>query len=152
MAWDILDFAVFGGMLLVVTAAYKLATRSTVNTSYKVAVALTLVAAFLLVWVNGAVGIIGEESNDANMLYFGVLAVGMVVAAVGRFAPHGMARASVSMALTQVAVAAIALFAGWGSSASKWPQDILMLTGFFVALWMTSAWLFRKSISASRLS
>ena len=39
----------------------------------------------------------------------------------------------------------IALIARWGSTALIWPKDILILTVFFVALWLLSAWLFRKA-------
>ena len=45
---------------------------------------------------------------------------------------------------TQAVVAVIALIAGWGSTAPIWPKDILALTGFFVALWLLSAYLFQK--------
>ena len=43
----------------------------------------------------------------------------------------------------QAAVAIIALAVGLGSSAPAWPNDILVLSGFFIALWLLSAWLFR---------
>ncbi len=95
--------------------------------------------------MNGAVGIIGDESNDANMMYFGVLAVGAIGAIVARFQPGGMVRALYVTAFAQVAVAVIALIAGLGSTAPVWPNDILVITGFFVALWLLSAWLFRNA-------
>jgi hypothetical protein len=61
------------------------------------------------------------------------------------FQPHGMVRALYATALAQAAVAVIALIARWGSTAPIWPKDILFLTVFFVALWLLSAWLFRKA-------
>lgn len=148
MAWDVIDFAVFGGMLLVVAGAYKLAIRHSRNATYRIAVAVALATAFLLVWVNGAVGIIGDEANDANLLYFGVLAVGIGGAIISRFQPHGMARALYLMAVLQAAVAAGALAAGPGSAEPGWPQDVLVISAVFVALWLTSAGLFRKSARA----
>lgn len=48
-------------------------------------------------------------------------------------------------ALAQALVALIALIAGLGSTGPTWPRDILMLTGFFVALWFGSASLFQKA-------
>jgi hypothetical protein len=87
--------------------------------------------------MNLAVGIIGSEENPANLMYGGVLAVGIMGAVLARFQPHGMARALVGTALAQALVAVIALSAGWGSA--------LILTGIFVALWLTSAQLFRKA-------
>jgi hypothetical protein len=39
----------------------------------------------------------------------------------------------------------IALIAGWGATGANWPQVIVILTMFFAALWLGSAWLFRKA-------
>jgi len=53
-----------------------------------------------------------------------------------------MVRALYATALTQVLVA---LIAGLGSTGPIWPKDIVILTGFFIALWLLSARLFRKA-------
>ena len=145
MAWDIVDFTVFGAMLLGVGVIYTLAKRKTDNRAYRFAVGVALAAAFILIWVNSAVGIIGDESDDANMMFFGVLTVGIVGAIIARFQPHGMVRALYATALAQAAVAVITLTAGLGSTAPIWPKDILILNGFFVTLWLLSAWLFRNA-------
>ncbi len=115
------------------------------NTSYKSAVGLALAAAFLLFWVNGAVGIIGAARNDANLMYGGVLAVGIIGAIIARFQQHGMARALFATTLAQALVAVIALIAGLGSTGPIWPWDILILNWFFAALWVGSALLFRNA-------
>jgi hypothetical protein len=137
VAWDLADFAIFGAMLFVACGTYELAARMTGNNAYRAAVGVALVAAFILVWMNLAVGIIGNEDDPANLMYGGVLAVGIIGAIIARFQPHGMARALVGTALAQALVAVIALIAGLGNT--------LILTGFFVALWLTSARLFRKA-------
>jgi len=145
VAWDVVDFTFFGAMLLGVGAIYTLAKRKADNTAYRFAVGVALAAAFILIWVNGAVGIIGDESNHANMMYFGVLAVGIIGAIIARFQPYGMVRAMYATALAQVLVAVIALIAGLGSTGPILPEDILILTGLFIALWLLSARLFRKA-------
>ncbi len=145
MAWDVVDFTFFGAMLLGVGAIYTLAKRKADNTAYRFAVGVALAAAFILIWVNGAVGIIGDESNHANMMYIGVLAVGIIGAIIARFQPYGMVRAMYATALAQVLVAVIALIAGLGSTGPILPEDILILTGLFIALWLLSARLFRKA-------
>lgn len=137
VAWDLADFTLIGAMLFVACGTYELTARVTGNTAYRAAVGVALAAAFTLVWLNLAVGIIGSEENPANWMYGGVLAVGLMGAILARFQPHGMARALVGMALAQALVAVIALIAGWGNA--------LILTGIFVALWLTSARLFRKA-------
>jgi len=140
-----MDFAIFGTLLISVGVALELAVKKTDNTSYRFAFGVALAASFLLVGVNGAVGIIGTEHNDANFLFGGVLAVGFVGAIIARFRPLGMAFAMFAAALAQVLVAVIVLVAGLGSSGAIWPMDILVSTGFFAALWLMSAWLFRKA-------
>jgi hypothetical protein len=137
VTWTGSDFAVFGAMLVAACGSYELAARMTGNTAYRAAVGVAIVAAFLLVWVNLAVGIIGSENDPANLLFGGVLGVGLVGALVARFEPQGMARALIATALAQALVAVIALIAESG--------PLLMLTGCFVALWLLSAWLFRKA-------
>ena len=145
MDWDILDFAVFGALVAAVVVTYRLALRWTGNTAYRFAVGVALAGAFLLVWVNGAVGIIGASGNDANMMFFGVLGIGVIGAFVGRFQARGMARALCATALAQVLIGVIALAGGLGADGAAWPRDILFVTGFFVGLWLLSAWLFRKA-------
>lgn len=53
---------------------------------------MALAAAFILIWVNLAVGIIGDEGNSANLMYVGVLAAGIIRAIITRGQPPGMAR------------------------------------------------------------
>ena len=112
-------------------------------TAYRSAVALTLAAAFILVWGNLALGVIGSEDERANMLYIGVLAVGFIGALIARFQPRGMARALVAMALAQASVGVIALITGMHEYPGSSVFEILGLTGFFVALFLGSAWLFQ---------
>jgi hypothetical protein len=112
--------------------------------AYRAAVAVALAAAFGLVWINLAVGIIGTEDNPANLLYAGVLAVGIVGAVLARGRPEGMARALFATALAQAGAGAAAAIAGWGHPASP-PLELALLNGGFAALWLASAWLFRKA-------
>lgn len=142
VAWGPADFALFGAMLFAACGAYELATRVTGNTAYRAAAGVALAAAFILVWMNLAVGIIGDEGNPANWMYGGVLAIGLMGALLARFQSQGMARALAGTALAQALVAVIALIAGWGNA--------LILTGLFVALWLTSAQLFRRAAREQR--
>ena len=140
--WGPADY-VFAGVLIFGTGlTFVLAAKKVGNTAYRSAVGVGLAAAFLLVWVTGAVGIIGSEDNNANLMYIGVLAVGIAGAIIARFRSHGMARALFATALAQALVAAIVLVFGLGLPWSP-PVEILALNGFFVALFAGSALLFR---------
>lgn len=112
--------------------------------AYRAAIGVALATGLLLIWSNLALGLIGSEDNPANRMYAGVLAVALVGAIVARFRPAGMARAMTATAAAQALVAAIALTAPV-STGPVWPEDVIMLTGFFAALWLLSAWLFRKA-------
>ncbi len=145
MSWDWLDFLVAGALLLAVGGTYALAMRMSGNTAYRAAVVVALGAALVLFWVNGAVGIIGDENNDANMLYLGVLVVGVIGGLLVRFRPAGMSRAMLATAIAQMLVPLIAFLAGMAATGPAWPWDVIVLTAFFSGLWLLSAWLFRHS-------
>lgn len=143
--WTVSDF-VFAGILVIGTGiALELTVWKIGNAAYRAAAGIALAAAFILVWLSASVGIIGADGDPANLIYFGVLAVGISGAIIARFQPDGMARTLVMTALAQALAAAIALIAGWGAGDPLWPLDIVGLTVGFVALWLVSAWLFRKA-------
>ena len=120
----------------------------TEKTAYRSAVGVGLAAALILVWLSLGVGIIGRDGDPANLMYFGVLAVGIIGAFFAHFHPLGMARALFATALAQTSVAMIALTAGLGRPWSG-PLELLFLNGFFVALFIGSAWLFRRAASGT---
>jgi hypothetical protein len=110
------------------------------DTAYRFATGLALAAAFLIVWLNVAAGLIGIEDDDpANLLYVGVLAIGSMGALIARFRPRGLAHALFATALAQALVGAIAL--KYPNTAS--PVQIVLLHGLFVALFAGSGLLFR---------
>lgn len=145
VSWDLLDFMVAGALLFGTGLAFELATRKTNQLIYRLAMGATLLTALFLVWSNLAVGIIGSEDNPINLLYFGVLAVAAIGALVGRLRPDGMARALGATALTQVIVTLIALLV----EPNPEVLEILMVNGFFIVLWLGSAWLFLRANSNS---
>ncbi len=145
VVWDLADFAVAGVLLFGAGLTYELIARKAGHIAHRAAVGVAVAAALLLVWINLAVGIIGNEGNPANLMYIGVLAVGIIGALIARFQPHGMARALFATALAQMLVVVIALAARLGTSGPVWPRDVLIATGFFATLWLGSALLFRRA-------
>ena len=118
--------------------------------AYRLAVGAALVTAFILVWVVGAVGLIGAEGAAADLMYVGVLAVGIIGAMIARLRPRAMARALFATALAQALVAVVALIAGKHQAAVSSVSEILISNGLFVALWVGSAWLFRSAARQQR--
>jgi hypothetical protein len=146
--WDAADFLLFALMLATAGGAFELFARRTRSTAYLLGGGVAVLGAFLLFWSNLAVGIIGGEEDPANWLFIGVLALLAIGSALARLRPAGMARTLAAAALAQLSIAALALVARLGAEAAAWPRDVLMATGFFTALWLFSAWLFRLSARA----
>lgn len=137
--WTLSDF-VFAGVLIFGTGlTLVLVARKADNIAYRAAGGVALAAAFLLVWGNAALGI---TDSDADLMYVGVLAVGIIGSIIARLQPHGMARALFATALAQALVAMVALIAGIVPSYNS-AFEVLGITGFYVALFVGSGLLFR---------
>lgn len=143
--YSVFDFVFAGVVLAGAAAAYELAAKAARSAAYRAAVGVAIAAAVFLIWVTGAVGIIGSEDNPANLMYGGVLAVGIAGAAIARLRPAGMARTLVATACAQALVAVTAVIAGLGSTGQRWPLDVLGVTAIFVVLWLVSAALFNRA-------
>lgn len=117
----------------------------TSNTAYRSAAAVAVGAALILVWLIGAVGVIGVEGDPADLMYFGVLAIGISGAIVARFQPDAMARAMFVTAAATALVAVIALMLGKHESPISSVFEILGLNGMFVTLFAGSGLLFRSA-------
>ncbi|KFN46611.1 hypothetical protein [Arenimonas metalli] len=135
--WNGADFIVMGVMLLAVCTAYEIAARIARNNAYMVAAALAAGACFLTVWVNLAVGIIGNENNPANDLFFFVVALAMVGSLLVLFRPRPMAWVMVATAAAQLGVFAYAWLADLGF--------VPVFTVVMCGLWLASANLFRRA-------
>lgn len=142
---------------------------TTNSTVYRSAVTVALATAFLLlipllamqftdkvVWDLADFAVAGTLLFGAGLTFEIVarkgsnvayrVAVGLIGTFIARFQPHGMARALFATALAQ---ALVALIAGLGSPASG-PEEILAVNGFFVALFIGSAFLFRYAARGHR--
>lgn len=142
--WTLSDFVVFGAVLAIACGIYEFAARMSGSTAYRAGAGVAVVAGFLLVWVDLAVGIIGATAHPANLMFVGVLAVGILGALAARFRPPGMARALAATASAQALAGAIGLVF-FRSEGMRQAVALAVLTGVLVALWLVSAWLFRKA-------
>lgn len=137
VVWTAADFVVMGVMLGLVCVAFEVAVRVARSHAYVVAAGLAVAVGFLTTWSNLAVGIIGNEDNPVNLVFFGVSAVALVGAAFARLRPSGMARAMVAAAVAQAAACVAALVLDGAR--------VFVITGVFLAMWLLSALLFRKA-------
>ncbi len=135
--WSPLDFLVMGTLLALVGGACELAVRVARTHVAVIACGIAVATAFLTVWANLAVGIVGEPSEPINLIYYGVVAVAVLGAALARLRPAGMARAMLATAVAQAAASVVALIVD-GTA-------VFVLTAVFAVLWAVSAALFRRA-------
>jgi len=158
--WTAFDFTIAALALYGALAVYERVSGLSGNTRYRTAVGVAVATLLVLLWINGAVGIIGD--GDINLLYFFVFAVGVLGALIARFQPLGLARTLVAMAVTQMAIPAIALVI-WKTGSAEIVQEmfanpnsphgpfspgiapVFVLNGVFALLFIASAGLFREA-------
>jgi hypothetical protein len=145
--WTIGDFIFAGILILGAGFGYELISRKTNNKTYKIAVGIAVITTFLLLWINAAVGIIGDK-NPANMLYLGVIIIEILGIFIAKLQPKGMTRALLITAFAQALVPIIALII-WSPKNYSWAPGILpvfVLNTFFVVLFLSSAFLFSQKV------
>ncbi len=140
--WGLFDFVFMGALIFGTGLTFVLIARQMNNLFYRIAVGVAGVAGFLLLFVNAAVEIIGDD-NPANLMYLGVLAIAFFGAIMARFKAAGLSRAMFVTASVHTLVAIIALV--FYPSASPGPLGILAINAFFIMLWVGSALLFRNA-------
>ncbi|MDT9600062.1 hypothetical protein [Sphingosinicella rhizophila] len=148
MAWSFWDFAFAGLILGGAGLVLELAVRASDSLAYRAGAGAAMLAAILLLWVNGAVGFLGDEDNPANLLFPGLIAIALLASAVARFRPAGMARAMFAAAGLQLLIGVVAVAAGLGAPADAGRYEAALGTVLFTFLWLLSAGLFRKAARA----
>lgn len=131
--WDETDFIFAGVLIGSVGLVAELTVRTTKNLAYRGGAAFALAAAFLIIWANGAVGMIGDEDNAYNLLFLGVILLALLGSIAARFRATGMALAMLAAALVHAGVAVAGM-----------QQDLRggVLSLVFAGFWMFSAGLF----------
>jgi hypothetical protein len=141
--WGPEDFIIMGTLLAACAGIVDRATRLTNNLAYLAGAAVAAGTSFLLIWVNLAVGIIGD--GPANLMFFGVILIAAAAAVAARFTPRGMAKAMLAAAGAEVLVAVVTLVTGWGFDQ---PPGAYRLVGGILVLalpWLLAAGLFRAA-------
>lgn len=143
--WTASDFVVMGVLFAMVLGGYELLASRAPSVAYRAASVLTTLGLFMLIWLNLAVGIIGSEQNDANMMFAGVVAIVVGGACVAHLRPAGMRKALFLAAVVQMLIGVVALVGDLGVEGRGWPRDVIVLTAFFSGLWAVAGTLFGMS-------
>lgn len=143
--WTLSDYVVMGALLGGAGLVLELAARLPGDVFHKAGVGVAVAATFLLIWVNGAVGFLGNEDNPANLMFAGVIAVAVLGSAISGFRSAGMAWSMFAAAAAQALVGVIALVFGLGSPGHQGLYEVAMGTSVFAGLWIVSGGFFLKA-------
>jgi hypothetical protein len=149
VSWGFSDFILMGSALISIGVLYELVAKKSKKPLYRFAFGIGLFGAFCLFWVNSAVGIIGSENQNVNLLYGIVIVVGFIGSIISRFKPKGMSNTLFATALTQMLIPLV-VFLIWPPPKISWSPSIFgvfFLSSFFSLIFLVSAILFRKSIT-----
>ncbi|MBL0022458.1 MAG: hypothetical protein IPP23_09330 [Sphingomonadales bacterium] len=117
---------------------FELSVRLFPDYFYRAGMGCALLASFMIVWANAAVGMIGNEDNPINLLFFGVVLIALTGAIIARFRAQGMALAMLVALITQISIATI--FGLLGGDPRGGIFSILLSI-----LWLLAAALFKAS-------
>ncbi len=142
--WTFSDFVVMWVLLAGTTWFFRLlVTRKAASLTFRLGAGLAVATGFLMTWVSLAVQIIGHD-NPANVLYLGVILLGMAGVGFARFQPAGMARAAFATAAATFLVPVFAVITWPGDFSPGIPQ-VFMLNGCFAMMFAGSGLLFRHA-------
>ena len=116
--------------------------------AYRFGIAVAVLVSFLEVWMNLAVGIVGDTDNPQNAGFFGVVVSAAACAFVARGRADGMARAMLATAGVQALLGLMVATAPITARDPAGPLGVAVLTAGFTALWLISAALFHRSARA----
>ena len=142
--WTASDFVFATVMLGGTGLAIEATMRMRADWNYRLGGLGTLAAGFLLIWVNGAVGIVGDEGNPFNLLYLGVVVMVLGWGLATRFRASGMASATTVAAVLTGLVGVAGAYVGRAEPPG--PVGILAINAVFVAVFAGAAWLFRQGV------
>lgn len=145
VVWTLFDFIIAGVLLFGTGVGYILITRKAENLVYKIATGIALASGFFLIWANLAVGLIGSENNLENQMYFGVILIGIIGAALSRFKARGMMITLFAMAASMIVISIIAFSMGAHLYPHSSVMEIIGVTCFFVVPFVFSGLLFRNA-------
>lgn len=116
--------------------------------TYRIASASALAGAILITLSNGAVGIIGSEDNQINLIYAVVLISGYIAAAVRRFEAKKMSAVMYAIASALALLAVLALSGVLAENEGMTPQQhitYLMIHATFVLLFALPGYLYNRT-------
>jgi len=137
--WTGFDFAAATVLLGGTALLLELAFRKKNTVARRVGWSIAALSSLLLIWINLAVGIIGNENNPTNLLYFIIIIIlilGLLLTRYNLFSAHHVLCFTAAL---QVGIEVIIQYNDLGAAP--------FLTAAFTLCWLLAAGLLRQAIS-----
>ena len=134
--WTASDYVFAAVLFGSVGIAFEFIVRKSSSLAYRFGAGLTVAAAVLTIWINGAVGMIGSEDNPYNLVFLGVPVIALIGAVLARFRAAGMVRATAVAAAAQLAAGCVGLTTDLRGA---------ILSMVFAGTWVLAAAAFRNA-------
>ncbi len=152
--WTFFDFIAIGILLFSAGITYEFFASRSGSLAFKGATALAVGTCLILTWINLAVGIIGNENNPINLLYFAIPMILFIGAIRARFNAEALGRTVFVGAFALALIPIIALVINRPSIGTQEELfgilSVLVLNAFFVILLVGSGLLFKNASLESR--
>ena len=135
--WTLSDFVIMGVLLGSVGLAVEFLSRLSGSVFVRLGAVMAVLTAFLTIWVNLAVGMIGDD-EIYNLLFLLPMSVVLLGGLATRLKPQAMVKVSLLAAGLQAAIG----LGGYGMD----PRGAI-LSAFFALFWLFAAALFRAGSS-----
>lgn len=142
--WDETDFIVATIIFGIVGGLIELAVRLSSNWYFRTGAMFAVLAGFMVVWANLAVGMIGNEDNPVNLWFGAVLLIAIAGSIASRFRASILPTAMFLAGTTQIAIGTFAGILGTDMRGGRF-TIILAVTWFIASLLF---WCARQSRNA----
>ncbi|MFC7537042.1 hypothetical protein ACFQPG_06635 [Sphingomonas sp. GCM10030256] len=144
VSWTPSDFAFAGALLGSGGLILELAVRKGRDWTYRLGGAAAALASLLTFWVNGAVGIIGNEADEHNLFFNLVPLIALLGTLAVRARAAGLTRLMVAITIVQAAIAPL-IFMNEAGREGIWLRELVFASAIVPAIWLAAAFLFRQA-------
>ncbi len=148
MAWSLADFGMFGGLVAGVALALVHVSQSPHPWSYRLAAVIAAATAATVIFVNAAVGLVGADGADANLMFFPIAAAAVAGGVFWRQDPHALARLFLGVGATQIGWSGAVILFGLIPESGRYIWDGFVSATLFGGFWLFAALLFRRTTQA----
>ena len=134
--WTASDYVFMAVLFGVIGLGVEFLVRQSDSIAYRLGAVMTLGTVFLTIWVNAAVGMIGDTPNPLNLGFGVVLMIAVIGSVFVWFRAAGMAKVMIGAAVAQVAAGALGLTTD--------ARGAVFSMGFAM-FWLLAAGLFRRA-------